>query len=544
MTPLDLPADRPRPGVRDPRGAMLAFDAPVAGLLDRGRRAGATAFMTLFAAYCVFLARHTGRTDLPVGVPVDGRDRPELDDVVGFFVNTLVLRADLSGDPTFDDLLDRVRATALSAFAHRDLPFELLVDEIRPARDMSRNPIVDVLFDLQTGDAGARRHRRRRTLRVAHGQGRPHPDGPPAPRRHPVVPLRVRERPLRPRTVERFASRFTRLLLALAAHEGPVSDVPLLGEEERAALAAYETGAGRDAADDGGGEAAGFTAGSLHGLVAARAAAAPEAVAVVGRSPAEGEVSLTYRELTERAGRLAERLRAAGVGRGDVVGICLERGPELVTALLATLRTGAAYLPLDPDDPRERLAWLVADTDAAVVVTDLSDRFPSVVPVASPSFPPGTGPDARPETWSEARSDDPRADRPGRRTRPARGRGPRLRDLHVRIHRHAQGRDDRARRDRQPRAMDAAAVRAASGDRVLQKTPYTFDVSVWEFFWPLAAAPRSSWRRPGAPRRPRARRAGRARTGDPPALRAVDAGGVPRGRAALPRLGAGGVLQR
>ncbi|GGS78139.1 hypothetical protein GCM10010156_41190 [Planobispora rosea] len=497
VTPLDLPADRPRPGIRDPRGAMLAFEVPVTGLLERGRRAGATAFMTLFAAYCVFLARHTGRTDLPVGVPVDGRDRPELDDIVGFFVNTLVLRADLTGDPTFDDLLDRVRVTALSAFAHRDLPFELLVDEIRPARDMSRNPIVDVLFDLQTGGAEGRAdtggeglsawRTAKADLTLMARLGR---DGTLSCRFEYASAL------FDSGTVERFATRFTRLLLALATHEGPISGVPLLGEEERAALAAYETGAGRGAAG-GGGEAAGFTAGSLHGLVSARAAAAPEAVAVVGRSPAEGEVSLTYRELAERAGRLTERLRAAGVGRGDVVGICLERGPELVTALLATLGAGAAYLPLDPDDPRERLAWLVADTDAAVVVTDLSDRFPSVVPVVPPSVPPGSPfplpPGAPPGRPAGAR--DTTGAGPGDLAYVIYTSGSTGTPKGVMIE-HA-GIVNRVRWMQRQYGL-------RPGDRVLQKTPYTFDVSVWEFFWPLAAGATLVVAPPGAHRDARA----------------------------------------
>ncbi|MFF4772560.1 amino acid adenylation domain-containing protein [Microtetraspora fusca] len=454
LAPFDLPADRPRPPVRDPRGAMLAFEVSReigTPLLDLGRRAGATPFMTMFAAFCVFLARHTGRTDLAVGVPVDGRDRPELDDVVGFFVNTLVLRADLGGDPSFADLLDRVRERTLDALAHRDLPFERLVDELRPERDLARTPIVGVLFDLQTGDdpGVAADDDMLSAWRTAKADltlmARLLPDGTLSCRFEYATALFERA------TVERFAARFARLLEGLHG-DLPVSRAELLDEGER--LLTERRGRGASVPEP---------PACLHDLVAAQARRTPDAVAVT----APGTAGLRYRDLVARAARLAARLRAAGVGRGDVVGVCLERGPDLVVALLATLHAGAAYLPLDPADPRERLAWLVADTDAAAVITDAGDLFPSAVPTVSPKEPPET-------SYGEAA--------PPEKTDP--------RDLAYVIY--TSGSTGTPKGVMIEHAAIVNRVRwmqraygLRPGHRVLQKTPFTFDVSVWEFFWPL-----------------------------------------------------------
>ncbi|GAB1818978.1 amino acid adenylation domain-containing protein [Herbidospora sp. RD11066] len=463
LTPLDLPSDRPRPPIRDARGAMHAFSVPALGLLDRGRRAGATAFMTVLAAFAVFLTRHTGRTDLPIGVPVDGRDRPELDDVLGFFVNTLVLRADLSGDPGFDALLTRIRETALDAFAHRDLPFELLVDELRPDRDMSRLPITDVLFDLQTGDDDpwsgdegslTAWHTAKADLTLMAHLSR---NGTLTCRFEYATAL------FDPATITAFADRFTCLVTALAT---PTGNADLLPPGESAALSGYESGGPKGAP------------GTLHDLVAAQAAATPGALAVT----APGAAGLTYGELEERAAKLAARLRAAGTRRGDVVGVCLERGPELVVALLAVLKAGAAYLPLDPDDPRERLAWLVADTDAAAVVTVFPDRLPSVVPLLAP-----TG-----ESGPEIEGDQAG---PGDLAYVIYTSGSTGTPKGVMIE-HA-GIVNRIRWMQRRYGLRA-------GDRVLQKTPATFDVSVWEFFWPLITGATLVAAPPGAHRDPRA----------------------------------------
>ncbi|WP_083958704.1 non-ribosomal peptide synthetase [Herbidospora mongoliensis] len=506
VTPLDLPADRPRPPIRDARGAMHAFSVPALGLLDRGRRAGATAFMTVLAAFTVFLARHTGRTDLPVGVPVDGRDRPELDDVLGFFVNTLVLRADLSGAPDFDELLTRIRTTALDAFAHRDLPFEVLVDELRPERDMSRIPITDVLFDLQTGDrpedlsedgeglSAWRTAKADLTLMVRLSR-----DGTLTCRFEYATAL------FDPATIEHFADRFSCLITALATATGPAENADLLSPGERATLTDYESGTlhgpiaarpaetgspestpgtlrDRIAAEPNDSRRPELAPGTLHGLVAAHTAATPGALAVT----APGTPGLTYQELSDRAARLAARLRAAGTRRGDVVGVCLERGPDLVVALLAVLRAGAAYLPLDPDDPRERLAWLVADTDAAAVVTEFPDRLPSVVPLLSPADESvrETSRDAAPEPAG-----------PGDLAYVIYTSGSTGTPKGVMIE-HA-GIVNRIR-------WMQRAYGLRPGDRVLQKTPATFDVSVWEFFWPLITGATLVTAPPGAHRDPRA----------------------------------------
>ncbi|GAA0984790.1 hypothetical protein GCM10009555_059170 [Acrocarpospora macrocephala] len=513
---FDLPGDRPRPAVRDFRGAMFGFEVAAGELVERGRRAGATPFMTLLAAFYVFLARHTGRTDLAVGVPVDGRDRPELDDMAGFFVNTLVLRADLGGDPAFPEVLERVRTVALEAFAHRDLPFERLVDELRPERDLSRTPLVGVLFDLQTGDdpgtdtgddalSAWQTAKADLTLLL-----RLRPDGTLACRFEYATALFDRA------TIQRFADRFTLLLDALTGHldetgktgEVPISRLAILGPEERQSLVAW-----------GSGPAVQDPPACLHELVAAQTCATPDAVAIFAPSG-----SITYADLDARATRLAARLRAAGVSRGEIAGVCLERGPSLVVALLAVLKAGAAYLPLDPEDPDERLAWLIADTGAAAVITDRPDRLPPAVPTLDPEDQRIDQPDLlllavptlglddqqfdRPDRLSSAvptlDHDDQQFDRPDLLLSAVPTADPQdqridgvgglpetdARDLAYVIYTSGSTGTPKGVMVEHGAIVNRLrwmqrAYGLGPGDRVLQKTPFTFDVSVWEFFWPL-----------------------------------------------------------
>ncbi|MER7583147.1 amino acid adenylation domain-containing protein [Kitasatospora sp. NPDC097691] len=364
LQPLELPTDRPRPAVRDPRGELLHVDVPAdlgAAVAAVGRARSATSFMVLLAAFHVLLARYSGQCDLAVGTPVAGRTRAETEDLVGLFVNTVVLRADLSGAPTFAELLDRVRADAVQAYAHQDLPFERLVDELRPDRDLSRNPLFQVMFELL--------HTRRSPLEIdgVEVEELPadwqvakfdltvtfeeQPDGTLACAFEHSTALFDRS------TVERMAQHYLQLLRsAVGTPDARIGDLEMLTAPER-----------RQLLTDWRGTPAEQPRACVPELFSARAAARPDALAVVfaGRT----ESRLTYGELNARANQLAHHLRAAGVGPESVVGVCLERGPDVVVALLGVLKAGGCYVPFDPEHPAERLAFMLADAGAGTVLT-------------------------------------------------------------------------------------------------------------------------------------------------------------------------------
>ena len=363
---LALPTDRPRPAVPSHRGhgAGLEVGAGVHGQLAAVARAhGVTMFMVVQAALAVLLARLGAGEDIPVGVPVAGRADEALDDLVGFFVNTLVLRTDLSGDPSFAQLLGRVREAGLGAFDHQDVPFERLVEVLAPVRSMGRHPLFQVMLTVQNnapavlelpgvraGSLPGGITPSRFDLNVSLGEvvaG----DGAPAGLRGSVI---VAADLFDPGMAGQLAGRLVRVLAAVAADPGqPVSGVEILGAgERREILAGWND------------TAAAVPAGGVHELVAARAAACPDAAAVVC-----GDAVVTYGELEARAGRLAGYLRAAGAGPETVVGLCLERGADVVAAVLAVWKAGAAYLPVDPAWPAERAGFVLADSGAGIVVS-------------------------------------------------------------------------------------------------------------------------------------------------------------------------------
>ncbi|WP_203737931.1 non-ribosomal peptide synthetase, partial [Actinoplanes italicus] len=359
---LNLPADRPRPPVRPTEGAALDFTVPAPlaeALRQLSRRHGVTMFMTLFAAYAVLLHRETGQDDLVVGTPIANRNQAETEPLIGFFVNTLVLRARLGDNPTFAELLDRVRTTALEAYAHQDLPFEQLVDELVHERDRSRTPLIQTLFnyftpeeyDTHAADGTVREGLvakfDMRLLLTETG------DTLAAAFEYPVA-LFDHD------TVRRFAGHLMSLLDAVAADpDRPVAGLPLLTPAEEADLALW---------NDTAVPAEPLTA---HQVFAAHAARQPGASAVAG--------SVTYGELDASANRLAHHLRARGIGAETVVGLCLDRGPELITAILAVWKAGAAYLPLDPGYPADRLAYMLTDSRATLLIStdDILDDLPA-----------------------------------------------------------------------------------------------------------------------------------------------------------------------
>ncbi|MEU8531399.1 amino acid adenylation domain-containing protein, partial [Streptomyces sp. NPDC048629] len=359
---LELPTDRPRPAIRSTNGGFVGFrvSAQTAQRLRAvSREGGATMSMTLLAAFNVLLGRYAGTDDVVVGTPIANRNRAETEGLIGFFVNTLVMRTDLSGDPTFAELLARVRETALGAYAHQDVPFEQLVDELVVERDRSRSPLFQVLFDYDNGqsaEAGA----------GAHDAGEEGTEADALPVRFDLVltlgasgdelsgEFQYSSELFDASTIERMAGALVTLLDAVAENAGrPVDDLPVLTEADRVQL----LHARNDTA-----ESLPAVAG-VHELIAARAAERPDAVAVVC-----GDASLEYGDLLTRANRLAHYLRDAGVGAESVVALCLPRGIDMVVAALAVWQAGAAYLPLDPEYPVERLEFMLVDSGAKVLV--------------------------------------------------------------------------------------------------------------------------------------------------------------------------------
>jgi amino acid adenylation domain-containing protein len=372
---LELPSDRPRPPVQSFRGALAARPLPpsdAAALAALAGRHGVTLFMALLAACDLLLYRYTGQTDLLVGTPIANRNRAELEGLIGFFVNTLVLRADLAGDPEAAAFLARLRELALDAYAHQDLPFERLVEELRPERHLGHSPLFQVMLALEEAPP---------TL-PAPLLPAPFAVDNPTTKFDLTLTLVKSGTALVLRseystdlfdaaTAERLLGHVANLLAALAAAApgARLSQLPLLLPEERRELLA----AGRGAATPYPRRR------TVHELFAGQAARRPDAVAL-----AMGSECLTYGELDRRAGRLARRLRGLGVGPEEPVGVYLERSPELVVALLGALASGAAYLPLDPAYPRRRVALLLARTGARVVVTreGLRGDLPAPSPAA------------------------------------------------------------------------------------------------------------------------------------------------------------------
>jgi amino acid adenylation domain-containing protein len=356
---LELPADRPRPPVQSGRGGMERFHLSndLAEAVDALARAeGATAFMVMLAAFQALLGAYSGQRDVVVGTPIANRTRPETRGVVGCFVNTLALRGDLTGDPTFRALLGRVRETVLGAFAHQEMPFERLVDELKVPRSAAHTPVFQAMFILQnTPDAEL-------ALPGLRAEG-VEVDGGHAPFDL-TLGLRARGGVLHAaleydaalfdaETARRMAAHYRTLLrAACAAPATRLSALPLMDVDETAqALALWE------------GPALASPAATIHARIAAQARRTPDAIAIDGAGGA-----WTYAELDARANRLARRLRAAGVRPGVLVGVRVERAPATVAAVLAVLKAGGAYLPLDPAYPAERQGYMLADSGAPILL--------------------------------------------------------------------------------------------------------------------------------------------------------------------------------
>ncbi|HEV2733823.1 MAG TPA: AMP-binding protein, partial [Longimicrobiaceae bacterium] len=338
------------------------------------RREGATAFMTLLAAWQLLLARYAGQEDVVVGTPLAGRTHLETEPLIGFFVNTLVLRTDLSGDVSFRELLGRVRDTTLGAYQHQEIPFERLVEELAPERSLAHSPLFQVMFALQDDERGELRMGGLEMEPLAAGGGGETPkfdltltlaEGGQGF----AGSLSFRAELWERATMERMAGHFARLVEAVVSDaDRPVAGVAFITDEERAQVLTEWGATGH-----------GYPGGAcIHDLFAAQARRTPDAVAVVHRGR-----ELTYAELDRASNRLAHALRGRGVGPEARVGVCMRRRPAALAALLGVLKSGGAYVPLDPELPAGRIGVVLEDAGARHVVVEsaLAGRIPAGVDV-------------------------------------------------------------------------------------------------------------------------------------------------------------------
>ncbi len=368
---LQLPTDRPRPSVQTFRGARHNFQVSpgTSSALKRlSQREGVTLFMTLLSAFQTLLHRYTHQDDIVIGSFIAGRNRAEIEDLIGFFINTQVLRTNLAGDPTFTELLARVREVAMGAYANQDLSFEMLVEELQPERDLSRNPLFQAVFQLQNvpttstassaSGASALEISRNTAIfdLVFHLW-----DGPQEIGGGVEYSTDLFDGP----TIERMTAHFTRLLEAIAAEPGRrISEFPLLGARERSHLLTNWNNTWAEYPSEA----------LIHELFEQQVERTPNTVAV-----ASGGEQVTFADLNARANQLAHRLRRLGTGPEVLAGVFVERSVDMVVALLGVLKAGGTYVPLDPTYPKGRLTFMLENAKPAVVLTHrwLQDRLPA-----------------------------------------------------------------------------------------------------------------------------------------------------------------------
>ncbi len=472
-----LMLDHPRPAQpTNPRGytAAIVPAGLVASLNRLSQRHRATQFMTFMAAFQTLLYRYSGHRHISVGFPMALRTKQEVSELVGYFVNTLVLKCDFSGDPTFAEVLGRVRVATLGAFLHQDMPFEKLVSTLSPERDSTRTPLFQVMFSPRNArppvmqlpvleitefepDTGAVKFDLTFWLEA---------------KKDLEIALEYNREVFDTGTMERMSGHLLNLLKAVAENpDRPISNLPMLAPEEREQILVEWNRTSQP-----------FPQSTVHELFEAQARKTPEAVAV----EFEG-TPLHYRELNERANQLAHYLRKMGVGPETLVAVAMERSLEMVVSLYGVLKAGGAYVPIDPDYPQERVAFMLQDAGAPVLLTQsrLLGRLPQhdgrVLCLDS--------------EWEQVAHEE--ADNPPNLTTPenlayviytsgSTGRPKGVMNTH------------RGICNRLLWMQDQYGLTCA--DKVLQKTPFSFDVSVWEFFWPLLVGARLIVAEPGGHR--------------------------------------------
>ncbi|OFA06705.1 non-ribosomal peptide synthetase [Duganella sp. HH101] len=478
---LALPTDRARPAEARYRAGQHGFELPgalLAGLRGQADAYGVTLFMLLLAGLQALLHRYTGQSDIRVGVPAANRARTDLAQVVGFFVNTLVLRNRIDGRMSLAQVLAQAREAALGAQAHAALPFEQLVEALQPERSRAHSPLFQVLFNYLAEDHRALRRVAGWTVAtepLAAGDAqfeltvevRERSDGGVG------VNLVYAQELFDAGTIEQLGGHYAAMLAALANQPGAtVGDVALLDAAEQAQLAAWSDG-GAPLADGA----------LVHRLFERQVLRSPQAPALCF-----GEAILSFAALNTRANQLAHHLIGTGVTPGTVVAVAAERSVEMVVALLAVLKAGGAYLPVDPDYPRDRIAYMLEDSGVTLLLTQghLCERLPGRHGLALldlDGFAPRAGGDHNPDVALHGDSLAYVIYTSGSTGRP---KGAANRHGSV-CNRLAWG------QRHQP--LDA-------GDTVLQKTPFSFDISFWEFFWPLTSGARLALAAPGDHRDP------------------------------------------
>ncbi|WP_455929671.1 amino acid adenylation domain-containing protein [Pseudomonas fluorescens] len=479
---LELPTTHARPALQSYRGASLELELPTQlaeGLNALAQREGVTLFMLLLASFQGLLYRYSGQNDIRVGVPIANRNRVEVERLVGFFVNTQVLKADLDEQITVTQLLQQAKRRSLDAQSHQDLPFEQLVEALQPERSLSHNPLFQVLFNHQSDAGLATRGRQLPDLRVRGldwGSQTAQFDlslDTQATAQGICATLTYATDLFEPAMLKRMLAHWQNLLQGMLDDpQQRVSQLPLLGDaEERSALQDWNATA-RD-----------YTQQPVHQLIEAQVELTPDAEALVFAGQ-----RLTYTQLNRQANRLAHRLMNAGVGPDVLVGLAVERSIEMVVGLLAVLKAGGAYVPLDPEYPRERLAYMLEDSGVSMLLTQahLLSRLP--IPHGVDTLVLG---ESDFDSYSEA---NPISVLSGENlayviytsgsTGQPKGAGNRHCALTNRL------------------CWMQEAYRLNARDTVLQKTPFSFDVSVWEFFWPLMTGARLVVAAPGDHRDP------------------------------------------
>ncbi|GAB4190172.1 MAG: non-ribosomal peptide synthetase [Coleofasciculaceae cyanobacterium] len=465
---LPLPTDYPRPAIGTYRGARQSLELPQTvadGLAALSRQEGVTLFMMLLAAFQTLLYRYTGQEDVCVGSPIANRNRDELKGLIGFFVNTLVLRTDLAGNPSFRELLQRVRRVALGAYAHQDLPFEQLVEALQPERDTSYSPLFQVAFilrnvlhleeipglTLSSLNVESETAQFDLSLIVERTE------------RGLIAAFEYNTDLFDAARIARMLGHFQNLLEGIVANpQAKLSDLPLLTEAEKYQLLVEWNDTQVNYSQKG----------CIHQLFEAQVERTPDAVAVIFENQ-----RLTYRELNNRANQLAHSLQHLRVKPEVLVGICMERSVEMVVGLLGLLKAGGAYVPLDPTYPKERLAFMLEDTRISVLLTQA--KFANELPEHNAKV---VCLDAEWQALAHQSQDNPIS-------------GITLENLAYVIYTSGStGKPKGAMNTHQGLCNRLLwmqdAYRLTAADRVLQKTPFSFDVSVWEFFWPLIAGTR------------------------------------------------------
>ncbi|WP_327173294.1 amino acid adenylation domain-containing protein [Streptomyces sp. NBC_01336] len=376
-TPLELPTDHPRPAHMSGTGDVVTFTVPnevAEGLRKAAGRQGASMFMALLSLFQIVLARYCRQDDIAVGTPIAGRNRAEIEDVVGFFVNTLVMRTDLSGDPTFTELIDRVKDTALGAYDHQDLPFERLVEEVAPERDLSRNPLFQTMFVLQApgsadGEAWALAGTDVEPVEIERGVAKfdltltavESPDGLRA-------VLEYRTDLFERAAIERMAGHLGTLAASVAATpDARLSELNMLTVRERQEILVDWNGVTGPYPDTA----------TIHSLIEDRVTTDPDAIAIT-----HGDEQWTYTQINTRANQLAHHLRATGITPDTLIAVCLDRSPDLIATLLGIMKAGAAFVPLDPEYPTDRITYMIEDAQAPLIITTThhTNRLPNNTP--------------------------------------------------------------------------------------------------------------------------------------------------------------------